>query len=78
MHLGRQYFTHGVFFGGQYDFNHHCEDAIIRRSIWRSYKHVPIILNHFSRVMAGVAKAIHVLLAEALQEKAWTLATSAA
>jgi hypothetical protein len=27
--------------------------------------------------MAGVAKAIHVLLAEALQEKAWTLATSA-
>ena len=34
------------------------------------------MLNHFSGVMAGLVSAIHVWLAEALQEKTWVPATT--
>jgi hypothetical protein len=42
-----------------------------------SLERIPVTLNHFSRVMAGLVPAIHALLAEAQQKKTWMPATSA-
>jgi hypothetical protein len=38
---------------------------------------IPVILIHFSGVMAGLIPAIHVFLADGPQEKTWMPATSA-
>ena len=46
-------------------------------SRYTSLERVPIMLNRFSGVMAGLVPAIHVLLAKVPQEKTWMPATSA-
>ena len=39
--------------------------------IGNALHHVPVILNHFSRVMAGLVAAIHVFLIESAARKTW-------
>jgi hypothetical protein len=44
---------------------------VIRDQVSGIRKQVPTVSNHSSGVMAGLVPAIHVLLAEAMQDKAW-------